>query len=140
MIGVFVARLLVRGRREEAFAVTFAEQEREAGEAVAQRLGAVGLAADEALEGLADQAAVGCEPVVQELAEFDGYLEPSRQLVLCGLPRSRTTGPGCCGWPGRTCRLPICGGHGDVECGTVAHLSYPQGLIFANHLAISGIN
>jgi hypothetical protein len=49
-----------------------------------QRLGAVGLAADEA-EGLADRAAVGCEPVVQELqelAELHGYLELSRQPGL----------------------------------------------------------
>jgi hypothetical protein len=36
--------------REEAFAVAFAEQEREAGEVVAERFGSVGVAADEAVK------------------------------------------------------------------------------------------
>jgi hypothetical protein len=71
--------------QEGALAVALAEQEREAGEVVVQRLGAVGLAADEAVEGLADRAAAGCEPVVQELqelAELDRYLEPGYPLEL----------------------------------------------------------
>jgi hypothetical protein len=45
------------GWGEEAFAVALAEQEGEAGEAVAERLDAVGVAADEAGEGLVDRAA-----------------------------------------------------------------------------------
>jgi RimJ/RimL family protein N-acetyltransferase len=63
-------RLVGSAWREEAFAVAFAEQEREAGEVVAQRLNAVGVAAHEAGEELVDRAAVGREPVVQELQEL----------------------------------------------------------------------
>src|ERR1700757_2419980 len=62
---------------EEAFAVALAEQEREAGEVVAERLDAVGVAADEAGQGLVGRAVVGGEPVVQELrelAEFHGVV------------------------------------------------------------------
>jgi len=64
------ARLVGSAWREDAFAVAFAEQESEAGEVVAQRLDAVGVAADEAGQGLVERAAVGREPVVQELQEL----------------------------------------------------------------------
>src|SRR6516225_12039153 len=63
-------RLAGGARREEAFAVASAEQEREAGEVVAERSDAVCLAADEAGQGLVERGVADREPVVQELHEL----------------------------------------------------------------------
>jgi hypothetical protein len=69
-------------------AVAFAEQEREAGEVVTQRFDAVGLAADEAGQGLVNRAVVGGEPVVQELKELAelGRVGEGQAEVRCRCP------------------------------------------------------
>jgi hypothetical protein len=60
-------------RGEDAFAVGDAEQEPEPGEVVAERVGAVGGAAGEPGEGGGEVAAVGSQPVVDELQKFGEF-------------------------------------------------------------------
>ena len=75
-------------------AVVAAEQEREAGEVVAERLGVVCLAADEAGQGGAELVVVGREPVVQELQKLGEFVGSQRvwhagPLLPAVLPESQ---------------------------------------------------
>ena len=72
-------------RCEQAFAVGDAEEEPEPGEVLAQRVGAVGGAADEAGQGSGEVVAVGFQPAAEELQQFgklDGVPEPMMLMVV----------------------------------------------------------
>ena len=77
------------GWREESLSVAFAGQEHEAGEVAAKRFKVVGLAADEAGQGLAEPNAVSREPVVQELEELAEFASPESRLTFTGAARRR---------------------------------------------------
>ena len=76
---------LVRG--EHALAVGDAEEEPEPGEVVAQRAGAVGLAADEPGQGRDEGGAVGFQPVAEELEQL-GEFASDTSTGLAGITRS----------------------------------------------------